>query len=198
MQVERTPPEYASWDVTVPTLPARSRLYRLEPYGIGTPWVESLTGYITRLAEAHCVSTGILYAKEIAPVVGKGNIFTFRLTGTAGYPTHAINGLGVTALCPGFVSTNLFTSAPLGDKQQEANVPPKFCQISPERVARAAVRAIRRDRRIVVLEPAARLTCALNRITPWFLDFFFHLGQRKRVARKMAKLEPDQDSRRAA
>jgi len=29
--------------------------------------------------------------------VGKGNIFTFRLTGTAGYPTHAINGLGVTA-----------------------------------------------------------------------------------------------------
>jgi transcriptional regulator with XRE-family HTH domain len=97
MQVERTPPEYVSWDVTVPTLPARSRLYRLEPYGIGTPWVESLTGYITRLAEAHCVSTGILYAKEIAPVVGKGNIFTFRLTGTAGYPTHAINGLGVTA-----------------------------------------------------------------------------------------------------
>ena len=81
----------------MPTLPARSRLYRLEPYGIGTPWVESLTGYITRLAEAHCVSTGILYAKEIAPVVGKGNIFTFRLTGTAGYPTHAINGLGVTA-----------------------------------------------------------------------------------------------------
>jgi len=47
-----TPPEYASWDVTVSTLPARSRLYRLEPYGIGTPWVESLTGYITRLAEA--------------------------------------------------------------------------------------------------------------------------------------------------
>jgi len=40
-KVERTPPEYASWDVTVSTLPARSRLYRLEPYGIGTPWVEA-------------------------------------------------------------------------------------------------------------------------------------------------------------
>jgi hypothetical protein len=83
--------------MTLPTLPARSRLYRLAPCGLGTPWVESLTGYITRLAEAHGVSTGILYAKEIAPLVGKGNIFTFRLAGTAGYPTHAINGLGVTA-----------------------------------------------------------------------------------------------------
>jgi len=98
MQVERTPPKYASWDVTLPTLPARSRLYRLEPCGIGTPWVESLTGYIARLAEAHCVSTGILYTKEIAPIVGKGNIFTFRVAGAAGYPTHAINGLGVTAV----------------------------------------------------------------------------------------------------
>jgi short-subunit dehydrogenase len=111
---------------------------------------------------------------------------------------HGRDGLGVTALCPGFVSTNLFTSAPLGETQKEAKVPPKFFQITPQRVARAAVRAIRRDRRIVVVEPAARITCALNRITPWVLDFFFHLGRRKRVARKMAKLEAERQLQRAA
>jgi TniQ len=64
---------------------------------MGTPLVESLTGYITRLAEAHSVSTGILYIKEIAPIAGKGNIFSFRLEGNDGYPMHTINGLSVTA-----------------------------------------------------------------------------------------------------
>jgi short-subunit dehydrogenase len=111
---------------------------------------------------------------------------------------HGRDGLGVTALCPGFVSTNLFTSAPLGETQKEPKVPPKFFQITPERVARAAVRAIRRNRRIVVVEPAARITCALNRVTPWLLDFFFHLGRRKRVAKKMAKLEAEKLVRQAA
>jgi hypothetical protein len=33
--------------------------------------VESLTGYIARLAEAHCVSTAILFARELAPTINK-------------------------------------------------------------------------------------------------------------------------------
>jgi len=47
---------YEEWDVSIPPLPSRSRLYRLEPIGIGTPYVESLTGYIARLAETHCIT----------------------------------------------------------------------------------------------------------------------------------------------
>lgn len=39
-----------------PTLPDRSSLYSLSPVGIGTPYVESLSSYLTRLAEAHVVS----------------------------------------------------------------------------------------------------------------------------------------------
>jgi len=56
--------------------------------------VESLTGYIVRLAEAHCVSAGVLYWKEIRTLAAKGNIFTFRVTSHAGYSTHTINGFG--------------------------------------------------------------------------------------------------------
>jgi transcriptional regulator with XRE-family HTH domain len=97
MLIDQTLTEYESWDLTMPMLPQCSRLYRIDPCGMGTPLVESLTGYITRLAEAHGVSAGILYLKEIDRVVKKGNIFSFRLTGHAGYPTHTINGLGVTA-----------------------------------------------------------------------------------------------------
>jgi hypothetical protein len=59
---------YEEWDVSIPTLPPRSRLYRLEPVGIGTPYVESLTSYITRLAEMHCLSPKTLVKYEILPV----------------------------------------------------------------------------------------------------------------------------------
>jgi len=49
-----------SWDLTVPGVPPRARFYPLEPIGIGTPLVESLTSYLLRLAEAHGVPVGVL------------------------------------------------------------------------------------------------------------------------------------------
>ena len=58
---------YEEWDVRIPSLPSRSRLYRLEPIGIGTPYVESLTGYMARLAEMHCVTPRNLIVREILP-----------------------------------------------------------------------------------------------------------------------------------
>ncbi len=58
---------YEEWNITPPILPSRSILYALEPCGTGTPWVESMTSYITRLAEAHGVLPGILMNKVIAP-----------------------------------------------------------------------------------------------------------------------------------
>ncbi len=49
-----------------------SRLFHLEPIGIGTCYVESLTSYVTRLAEAHSVLPGTLLAREVKPIVGHG------------------------------------------------------------------------------------------------------------------------------
>jgi short-subunit dehydrogenase len=98
-------------------------------------------------------------------------------------------GLGVTALCPGFVRTNLFTNAPLEAKAEEHKIPPKAITTTPERVANAAVKAIYRNRRLVVMEPFARLMYATKRFAPWVLDGIFHLGKRKRVERKMSGLE---------
>ena len=59
-------------EMDAPKLPPRSRLYSLAPIGVGTPRVESLTGYIARLAEAHCVSAGTLLTKEIVGRVADG------------------------------------------------------------------------------------------------------------------------------
>ena len=49
-----------------------TRLYHLVPLGTGTPMVESLTGYISRLAAAHVVSAGALLTEEILPRIPKG------------------------------------------------------------------------------------------------------------------------------
>jgi transcriptional regulator with XRE-family HTH domain len=64
-------PTFDSWDCTPPVLPPRSRLYALEPLGIRTPFVESLSGYIARLADAHAVSVGDLVGRELAPSIAK-------------------------------------------------------------------------------------------------------------------------------
>ncbi len=60
-------PLYEQWQLTLPSIPAPSVLYALVPIGIGTPLVESMTSYIARLAEAHCVFPGVLMRKIIAP-----------------------------------------------------------------------------------------------------------------------------------
>lgn len=47
-------------------LPERSRFYNLEPIGVGTPEVESFSGYISRLAWEHSVSPVILIKNSVA------------------------------------------------------------------------------------------------------------------------------------
>lgn len=108
-------------------------------------------------------------------------------------------GLGVTALCPGFVATNLFASAPLPENGKGPKIPPRLFCTTPEKIARTAVKAIRRNRRLVVVEPFATVLTTVKRFAPGVIDFFLHLGRRGRIAKKMARLEKEQvTTRRAA
>jgi hypothetical protein len=84
------------WSIEKPQLPKRSRLYHLPPVGVGTPFVESLTSYIARLAKSHSVFPGILLSKEIVPLVPKVYRST-NLFGTRNL-TGAVNGTGTMAL----------------------------------------------------------------------------------------------------
>jgi hypothetical protein len=100
---EESPTIYPGWDLAAPLLPARSRLYRLEPVGVGTPYVESLTGYVARLAEAHCVTASALFGWELIPRIeqkwlkkGQTNramVLASKFRAVA----RAMNGTGVTA-----------------------------------------------------------------------------------------------------
>jgi AraC-like DNA-binding protein len=65
---------YEEWKLELPSMPPRSTLYSLEPVGLGTPEVECLTSYITRLAEAHCVFPGILMYNLVGPFLQHSSV----------------------------------------------------------------------------------------------------------------------------
>jgi short-subunit dehydrogenase len=89
-------------------------------------------------------------------------------------------GIGVTALCPGPVQTNLYKSGVSGSKRKPVPVPPAWLSATPARIADVAVRAIRKNRRLVLITPIAHLLFNAKRFAPWFLDWLNHFTLRKR------------------
>ena len=57
------------WDLTIPNLPPRSHLYSLQPIGLGTPYTESLSSYLQRLAQHHHLRPWQLYTHELLPLL---------------------------------------------------------------------------------------------------------------------------------
>ena len=89
---------YGSWDVTSgDVMPERTYLYYVQPIGLGSAYVESLTGYIARLAEGHNVSTGTLLTRELLPSIrmeSRQGIYAARAYSTAVYELRVLNGVG--------------------------------------------------------------------------------------------------------
>lgn len=79
---------YPHWDVKSSPLPPHSHLFRLEPIGVGTAKVESLASYVSRLSEAHSVSSHLLLCKEVYPLVNR----TSHYSGSLGFSARQING----------------------------------------------------------------------------------------------------------
>jgi len=60
----------AGWDYTPERRPARSLLVGLDPIGLGTPFAESLAGYVSRLAWRHGLAPARLVRDVLAPALG--------------------------------------------------------------------------------------------------------------------------------
>ncbi len=84
-------------------LPARAgptRLYHLPPIAVGTAAVESLTGYVTRLAEAHHLTTSALASSIVVPTatsLGSGPTLSSTWFGRAGSRWNGTGDEAVTA-----------------------------------------------------------------------------------------------------
>lgn len=108
-------------------------------------------------------------------------------------------GLGVTALCPGPVRTNLYRNAATGKKGKDAPQPPRWICASESTVARRAVKAIRKNKRMVLITPLAHVLHQTKKFAPWFLDLLNHVGRKKQHAPVTVPQSVDaSESRRAA
>lgn len=76
-----------------------TRLFQLSPQGLGTSMVESLAGYIARLANEHCIKTGRLFIDVLTPYLNKFYLNEISKRGGNGFydSAHMINGNSVAA-----------------------------------------------------------------------------------------------------
>ncbi len=95
------------------------------------------------------------------------------------------NGLGVTAFCPGFMQTDLFGPAEDGKLDRR---PPAWLCSSTDRVADKAVKAILRDRRMVVVSPLARVLYATRRVFPGLFDSLYRIGRRRKLRERQERV----------
>ncbi|MDL9938744.1 SDR family oxidoreductase [Gordonia sp. ABSL1-1] len=95
--------------------------------------------------------------------------------------------IGVTAICPGIVDTNIVSQTPIAgfdpdDEQSRRDRLDKFYQrrgFTPDRVARDIVTAIDRNKAVVPVTPEAKIGYRIYRFAPWLS----RLGARQTVAR---------------
>ncbi len=103
----------------------------------------------------------------------------------------ALHGIGVTAICPGFILSGIFGSSrqctPRGDMTQEEAVKETEERLrrrgrTPDRVAAAVVKAVERNKGIVRLYPEAYIPDYLHRLNRRSFDFLLvqavRMGQR--------------------
>ena len=80
MQVNqlKSPTRFHRLDITPSTISPRSCLYQLEPCAINSAYIESITSYTKRLAEAHSVTVSQLIRRKLS-LVDQANINTQAL-----------------------------------------------------------------------------------------------------------------------
>ena len=153
-------------------------------------FVRELLPTLLSRPEAHILNVCSLYA-----FAGTARCSAYHLTkfGLLGF-TEALRaefgrrGLGVTAVCPGFVATKLYESMASGEESQKTRVPPKWVTSTPEQVADKALRALYRDRRLALIGWPSYALYYLKRFAPGLIDSVQRIGRRGKMKRTAAQL----------
>jgi 3-oxoacyl-[acyl-carrier protein] reductase len=94
-----------------------------------------------------------------------------------------VGEIGVTVLCPGFVRTPMLQTFETGRTGRRRHAIPAWACATPEAVAAAAVRAIRRNKGFVLTGPMTRLAWWIARLSPSLVDWLAREGWRRRRLR---------------
>ncbi|MCR9200580.1 MAG: SDR family oxidoreductase [Planctomycetaceae bacterium] len=104
-------------------------------------------------------------------------------------------GIGVTAVCPGPVTTNLYKSAAAGRKDTSVPEPPPLLSATPDQVAHRTLHAIRRNKRQQLITPMAYGLYYMKKLTPGLIDFASQVSRKKK--KRLAELQRREDERLA-
>lgn len=96
-------------------------------------------------------------------------------------------GLGVTAVCPGPVRTELYSATASDSPERSVPSPPRWLSTTPERVAEITVRSIRRNRRQVLITPMAHGLFLLKRFVPGLIDFANQFSRKKQQRQRQLR-----------
>jgi NAD(P)-dependent dehydrogenase (short-subunit alcohol dehydrogenase family) len=101
------------------------------------------------------------------------------------------HGLGVTAVCPGPVLTELYKKSGCGYADRETPHPPAWLCTTAERVAAKTVRAIYRNEAVTLVGAAAHLLYYAKRFAPSLLYALHGIGRHENMRRKLTTVTPD-------
>jgi short-subunit dehydrogenase len=130
--------------------------------------------------EAHIVNIGSIFGLAS---MRKGLIYQTSKFGLIGF-SMALNAefgrrrFGVTTLCPGFVQTPMLYTSSVGAGHRR-HVVPAWAMTDAKNVADATIRAIYKNRALVVIPLAAKLIWWLARISPNGVAWLMREGWRK-------------------
>lgn len=97
-------------------------------------------------------------------------------------------GLGVTMVCPGFVDTPMLKKLPEGTQTgAPLRQPAKWLRTTPDKIARKVMKAIPRNRRLVVATPLAHMLYHFKRLFPGTFDFIQSFSLSRLLRRKRHK-----------
>lgn len=105
-------------------------------------------------------------------------------------------GLGVSAICPGPVSTNLYKSAAAGRDKNSVPEPPAIVCATPERVASKTIHAIKKNKRQQLITPMAYGLYHLKQFAPGLIDFASQVSRKKK--KRLAELQRLENERLAS
>ena len=137
--------------------------------------------------DAHVVNMCSLFG-----LVGSRNVAAYQTSkhGLIGFtePLRTEYGgrsFGVTAVCPGFVSTPMMdriVGEPAVDDRsgRPPTPPPAWIFTTPEKVAAKTITAMRKNRRLAIVTPAARLLWWLKRFSPGAVEWVIREGWRSK------------------
>ena len=147
-----------------------------------------------------CSISGLVAGGRFAAYhTSKFGLIGFTAALRAEYGRH---GLGVSALCPGPVLTNLYRSCDSSRPNKPVPEPPRWLCCSIDAVSAGAVKCLRRNKRQLLIGPLAHLLAWANWLAPGVIDFLNHFTRRRKKhpvgATASAPSKADSQPRRAA